>query len=277
MSVTITAADVKKLRDITGAGMMDCKKALEEANGDFDGAIEYLRKKGQKLSEKRADRDAKEGVCLALTNSDNTKGIAIRISCETDFVAKNDDFVNFVQSIANLALAEFPADAEALLQLSYKGQSIADTLIEKTGVIAEKIELATYGRLEAAMVTSYIHTNNKAGVIVGFNKVSDAVEEAGKDVAMQIAAMHPIAVDKEGVDASIVEKEIEIGKEVARNEGKPEELLEKIAMGKLNAFYKENTLLNQEFVKGNKQNVAQFLQTIDKDLTVTAFVHIKLG
>ena len=277
MSVTITAADVKKLRDTTGAGMMDCKKALEEANGDFDGAIEYLRKKGQKMSEKRADRDAKEGVCLALTNSDNTKAISLRISCETDFVSKNDDFVNFVQSIADLALANFPADAEALLKLSLNGQSVADTLVEKTGVIGEKVELAAYGKVEAPLVTSYIHTNNKAGVIVGFNKAVAGFDEAAKDVAMQIAAMHPIAVDKDGVDASIVEKEIEIGKEVARNEGKPEELLEKIAMGKLNAFYKENTLLNQEFVKGNKQNVAQFLETIDKGLTVTAFVHIKLG
>ena len=170
MSVTITAADVKKLRDTTGAGMMDCKKALEEANGDFDGAIEYLRKKGQKMSEKRADRDAKEGVCLALTISDNTKAIALRISCETDFVSKNDDFVNFVQSIADLALANFPADAEALLKLSLNGQSVADTLVEKTGVIGEKVELAAYGKVEAPLVTSYIHTNNKAGVIVGFNK-----------------------------------------------------------------------------------------------------------
>ncbi len=277
MSVTISASDVKKLRDITGAGMMDCKKALEEAAGDFDAAIEYLRKKGQKMSEKRADRDAKEGVCVAMTTADNSKGIVVRISCETDFVAKNDDFVKFAQSIAALAIEHCPADAEALLQLPLGEISVGDALVEKTGVIGEKIELAGYGKVDAAYVTSYIHTGNKAAVIVGFNKAAAGLEDAGKDVAMQIAAMHPIAVDKDQVDSATVEKEIEIAKEVARNEGKPEEMLEKIAMGKLNAFYKENTLLNQEFVKGNKQTVAQFLQTIDKDLTATAFVHIKLG
>jgi len=278
MAFKISAAEVKKLRDQTGAGMMDCKKALQEAEGDFDGAIEYLRKKGQKMTEKRADREAKEGVVLALTSEDNSKGITVRISCETDFVAKNDEFVAFVASIAELALANFPENAEALAALELSaGKTVADALIEKTGVIGEKIELNSYGRVEAAKVISYVHMGNKAGVVVGFNKDVDNLETAGKDVAMQIAAMHPIAVDKDGVDASVVEKEIEIGKEVARNEGKPEQLLERIAMGKLNAFYKENTLLNQEFVKGHKQTVAQFLGTLDKDLTVTSFVHITLG
>jgi elongation factor Ts len=277
MSLVITAADVKKLRDMTGAGMSDCKKALEEAQGDFEAAIEYLRKKGQKMTEKRADRDAKEGVVLALTNADNTKGVVVRISCETDFVAKNEDFVNFAKSIAELALEQFPADREALLALNLNGVSIAERLAEKTGVIGEKIEMPSYGSIEAAQVVPYIHMGNKAAVIVGFNKALDNLAEAGKNVAMQIAAMHPIAIDKDGVDASVVEKEIEIGKEQARNEGKPENLLEKIAMGKLNAFYKEKTLLNQEYVKDGQKTVRDFLKTLDKDLTVTDFKHVTLG
>jgi elongation factor Ts len=279
MSVKISASDVKQLRDITGAGMMDCKKALEEANGDFDGAIEYLRKLGQKLTDKRADRETLEGVVLALTSADSKKGIVVRVGCETDFVAKNEDFVNFVKNIANIALTQFPADREALLQLEFTpGLSVGGALIEKTGVIGEKIELNSYNRVEAEHVIAYIHTGNKAGVAVGFNKNVAALAETGKDIAMQIAAMHPIAVDKDDVDASIVEKEIEIAKDIARNEGKAEDLLEKIAMGKLNAFYKERTLLSQEFVKANnKETVKQILQSLDKDLTVTAFVHFALG
>ena len=276
MSLVITAADVKKLRDMTGAGMSDCKKALEEAQGDFEAAIEYLRKKGQKMTEKRADRDAKEGVVFAFTNPEFSKGIVVRVSCETDFVAKNEEFVNFVKSIADLALANFPANKEALLALNLNGVSVADRLAEKTGVIGEKIELAAYGQIEAPYVASYIHMGNKAGVIVGFNQAGD-LAEAGKNVAMQIAAMSPIAVDKDGVDASIIEKEIEIGKEQARNEGKAEELLEKIALGKLNTFYKENTLLNQEYVKNPKQTVGAYLGSVSKGLTVTAFHHVALG
>jgi elongation factor Ts len=278
MSVKISASDVKRLRDETGAGMMDCKKALEEANGDFDGAIEYLRKLGQKLNDKRADRETLEGVVIALTSADNTKGIVIRIGCETDFVAKNEDFTNFVKNIANVALNEFPADKEALLSLKLSDISVGEALIEKTGVIGEKIELNSYSRIEAGYVIPYIHMGNKAGVAVGFNKNVAGLDATGKDIAMQIAAMHPIAVDKDQVDASVVEKEIEIAKEIARNEGKPDDLLEKIAMGKLNAFYKERTLLNQEFVKANnKETVKQILQGLDKDLTVSGFVHFALG
>lgn len=278
MSVKISASDVKRLRDETGAGMMDCKKALEEANGDFDGAIEYLRKLGQKLNDKRADRETLEGVVIALTNADNTKGIVIRIGCETDFVSKNEDFTNFVKNIANIALNEFPADKEALLNLKLSDITVGEALIEKTGVIGEKIELNSYSRIEASYVIPYIHMGNKAGVAVGFNKNVAGLDATGKDIAMQIAAMHPIAVDKDQVDASVVEKEIEIAKEIARNEGKPEDLLEKIAMGKLNAFYKERTLLNQEFVKANnKETVKQILQGLDKDLTVSGFVHFALG
>ena len=274
----ISAKDVKALRDQTGAGMMDCKKALTEANGDLNAAIEYLRKKGQKMTEKRADRDAKEGVVVALTSADGTKGIVVRIGCETDFVAKNDDFVAFAKGVAAIALEAFPADKEALLATAMEGQTVGEKLVERTGVIGEKIELAAYERLEAAQVVPYIHMGHKAGVIVGFNKPNEALANAGKNVAMQIAAMHPIAVDKDGVDATTIQKEIEIGMEQARQEGKPEAMLERIAQGKLGKFYKEKTLLNQEYVKAEKkENVKQYIQSIDKELTVTDFKHVTLG
>lgn len=273
----ISAADVKNLRDVTGAGMMDCKKALEESNGDMEGAIEYLRKSGQKLSLKRADRDANEGVVIAITSSDRKRGVIVKLSSETDFVAKNEDFINLTKKFAQIALDVFPADREALLALPFNSITIGEKVSEQVGVIGEKIELAAYEKLEADMVAPYIHMGNKAGVLVGLNQGTDAAYEAGRDVAMQVAAMHPIAVDKEGVDASIVEKEIEIGKEVARQEGKAEDMLEKIALGKLNRFYKDSTLLNQDFVKDSKQTVGAYLKTIDKDLTVTAFRHVKLG
>lgn len=277
-TIKISAKDVKKLRDQTGAGMMDCKKALVEANGDMEAAIEYLRKKGQKMTEKRADRDAKEGVVFAITSDDNSKGVVVRIGCETDFVAKNADFVAFAEAIAKLALTEFPADKEALLALDFEGQTVADKVVEKTGVIGEKIELSSYERLEAAQVVAYIHMGHKAGVVVGFNKAVDNLAEAGRNVAMQVAAMHPIAVDKDGVDASIIQKEIEIGMDQARQEGKPENLLEKIAQGKLGKFYKEKTLLNQEYVKAEKkESVKQYVASLDKELTVTGFKHVTLG
>ncbi len=274
----VSAKDVKALRDQTGAGMMDCKKALVEANGDLNAAIEYLRKKGQKMTEKRADRDAKEGVVVALTSDDHTKGIIVRIGCETDFVAKNEDFVNFAKAVAQTALAAIPADKDALLQVEMDAQSIGDKLVERTGVIGEKIELAAYERLEAAQVVPYIHMGHKAGVIVGFNQTNDQLANAGKNVAMQIAAMHPIAVDKDGVDATTIQKEIEIGMEQARQDGKPEAMLERIAQGKLGKIYKEKTLLNQEYVKAEKkENVKTYIQSIDKDLTVTDFKHVTLG
>ncbi|MCP4441669.1 MAG: elongation factor Ts [Aureispira sp.] len=278
MSVKITAADVKKLRDQSGAGMMDCKKALVEANGDFEQAVEYLRKKGQKMTEKRADRVAKEGVVIALTSDDGAKGIVVRIGCETDFVAKNEDFVNFAKSIAETALASFPANKEDLLATSVAGSTVNDQIVEKTGVIGEKVELSSYERLEAAQVVPYIHMGYKAGVVVGFSKAVEGLNDMGRNVAMQIAAMRPIAVDKDGVDATVIEKEIEIGKEQARNEGKPEAILEKIAQGKLGRFFKDNTLLNQEYVKAvKKETVKQYIQTLDKELTVTEFKHVTLG
>jgi elongation factor Ts len=275
--VNISAADVKNLREQTGAGMMDCKKALNEANGDFDKAIEILRLQGQKLSVKRADRDAKEGVVIALVNGDNTKGIVIRLSCETDFVAKNDSFVEFTKTIANIALNHYPADTAALLALPFDSSlSIGDKVTEQLGVIGEKIEIAEYEKIEAPLVAAYIHMGNRAGVLVGLNKAGDFIAP-GKDVAMQVAAMKPIAVDDKGVSSEIIEKEIEIGKELARQEGKPEEMLEKIAQGKLAKFYKENTLLPQAFVKDSKMTVAEYLKTFDKELTVTEFKHVKLG
>ncbi len=275
---TITAADVKKLREQTGAGMMDCKKALSEAEGDFEKAIEILRKKGQKLSLKRADREATEGAVIALVSDDKTKGVVIKLSCETDFVSKNEDFVNLATEFATIALNNFPENKEALLGIAYNDAiSVQDKVTETLGVIGEKIELASYERLEAPQIASYIHMGNKAGVLVGLNLTGDESLHAGKDVAMQVAAMKPIALNKDGVDQSTVEKEIEIGKEQARQEGKPEAIIEKIAMGKLNKFFKENTLLNQQYVKDSSMSVTQYLQSIDKELTVTDFKHVRLG
>jgi elongation factor Ts len=258
MSVKITATMVKELRDKTGAGMMDCKKALVEAEGDFDTAIANLRKKGQKLSDSRADRATTEGVVIALTSEDGKRGIAVNIGCETDFVAKNDDFVAFAQSIADVALANFP-------------------VISQTGIIGEKIEVSKYEILEGELVVPYIHMGYKMGVLLSLNQNSEAAVEAGKNAAMQVAAMNPAAVDKDGVDASVIEREIEIGKEQARNEGRPEAMLEKIALGKLNKFYKENTLMNQQYVKDSKMTVAEYFNSESKGLIATAFKRVTLG
>jgi elongation factor Ts len=278
MSVEISASAVKQLRDTTGAGMMDCKKALTEANGDFEQAIEILRKKGQKLSLKRADRDAKEGVVIAMVDPSDKKGIIVKLSSETDFVAKNEDFIALAKKFAQIAIDNFPATKEDLLALPFENITIGDKVTEQVGVIGEKIEIANYETLEAEQVISYIHNNYMAAVIIGLNKHSDTFVSAGEDVAMQVAAMKPVAVDKDGVNADIISKEIEIGKEIARAEGKPEEMLEKIAMGKLNKFYQDNTLLNQAFVRGSgKESVRDYLSSIDKDLTVTGFKHVALG
>jgi elongation factor Ts len=278
----ISAADVKKLRDMTGAGMMDCKKALNEANGDFEAAIEYLRKKGQKLSEKRADREASEGVVLAKIDHNRNNGVVLRLSCETDFVAKNDDFVKLADSFADIALKELPNTLEDLLSSEYEdGMSIGEKVTEQIGVIGEKLELSDYHKIETkageGQVLPYIHMGNKAGVLVALNLEGPDYIDPGKNVAMQVAAMKPIALNKDQVDSATIEKEIEIGKEQARQEGKPENLLEKIALGKLNKFYKERTLLNQAYVKDGKKSVQQYLQEIHKDLTVTDFKHVYLG
>jgi elongation factor Ts len=275
--MAITAQDVKQLREMTGAGMMDCKKALTEAEGNIESAIEILRKTGQKLSVKRADREAKEGVVIALVSDDSARGVVIRLSSETDFVAKNEGFVSLAKDLAQIALDKFPDTREALLQLDYNGMTIGDKVTEQVGVIGEKIELSDYERLESECVVPYIHMGYKAGVIVGLNKSGDGLAAAGRDVAMQVAAMKPIAVDQNGVDPSVVKKEIEIGKDLARQEGKPEDLVERIAMGKLGKFYKENTLLNQAFVKDSKMSVKQYLNSIEDGLTVNDFRHVKLG
>lgn len=275
--VKLSAADVKRLRDATGAGMMDCKKALVEAAGDFEKAIEVLRKKGQKLSVKRADREAKEGVVIAQVSDDMKKGIIVKLSCETDFVAKNEDFVNMTKKVAQMAMDAFPGSKDELLDLSYDGLALRDKITEYIGVIGEKVELTDYEKLEAPMVVKYIHMGNKAGVLVAMNKADDAFVEPGRDAAMQVAAMKPIALNKDSVPQEVIDKELEIGKEIALKEGKPEAMLEKIAMGKLNRFFKDNTLMAQMFVKDSKNTVEQYLQSFDPELTITDFKHVKLG
>lgn len=274
---TISAADVNKLRQMTGAGMMDCKKALTETNGDFDAAVDFLRKKGAKVSAARADRDAKEGAIIAKTSADNKLGIIIQLSCETDFVAKNEDFVKFANSIADLALAHKPATADALKALDLGGQPLSERLMEQVGKIGEKIDVVKYEIVEASNVVAYIHGANRLGVLVAMNNApSEANLVAGRDAAMQVAALNPAAVDKEGVDSTVIERELEIAKDQVRAEGKPENMIEKIAQGKLAKFYKENTLLNQEFVKDGSLTVAQMLDKAEKGLTVTLFKRVSL-
>lgn len=276
--MAIKAADVKKLRDMTGSGMMDCKKALAEADGDFDKAIEILRKRGEKVAAKRGDRDAKEGAVIAQVSDDKSYGVIVRLSCETDFVAKGDDFIAFTQQIADLALANRPADRDALMALPMEGSlTIQDKVTELVGKINEKIDVTAYEQLSAEMVAPYIHSGYRAGVLVGLSASSDDAFAAGRNVAMQVAAMRPVALDKEGVDQSVIDQEIEIGKDLARQEGKPEAMIEKIALGKLNKFFKENTLVNQAYVKDNKKSVAQYLGSVESGLKATAFKHVALG
>lgn len=272
--VTITAAEVSKLRKITGAGMMDCKKALVESNGDFDAAIEILRKKGQKVAAKRADRESSEGAVIAKVNGNNTTGVIVSLNCETDFVAKNESFVNLAHDLAEIALAH--ASLNSFLAADYNGLSVSDKLTEQTGVIGEKIEIGSFKTLEAPFVGSYIHAGNKIATLVGLSNSVDNASVAAKDVAMQAAAMNPIALNEDGVDASIVEKEIEIAKEQLRAEGKPEAMLDNIAKGKLKRFFKDNTLVNQAFIKDSKVSVADYVKSYG-DVEVTAFERVALG
>lgn len=275
---TITASDVNKLRNLTGVGMMDCKKALTETNGDFEAAIDFLRKKGQKVSASRSDREAKEGAVIATTSPDGKVGVIVSLNCETDFVAINDDFVDFAKKIAALALQHQPAEIDALKALEMDGATVGDRIIEQVGKIGEKIDVNRYEILKGDNVVAYIHGNNRMGVLVSLNQpAADTINAAGRDAAMQIAAMNPVALDKGDVDATTLQRELEIGKEQARAEGKPEEMLEKIAQGKLNKFYKDSTLLNQEFVKDGSKTVAQMLDSASKGLTVTAFKRVALG
>jgi len=273
----ITAADVNTLRKKTGAGMMDCKKALVEAEGDFEKAIEILRKKGQKVADKRADRNATEGVILAKISEDKTYAANIYISCETDFVAKNQDFINFATAICNLAVANRCMSADEVNALDFDGLTVAERIIEMLGKIGEKIELVEFKAINAAKTFAYIHPGNRLATIMGLNIADVAdIDTIGKEVNMQIAAMAPIAIDKDGIDQTTIEKEIEIGKDQARQEGKPEALLERIATGKLGKFFKDNTLLNQAFVRNNKMSVGQYLKNANKDLTVTEFHRLAL-
>ncbi len=273
-TATITAADINKLRQATGAGMMDCRKALTESNGDFEAAIDWLRKQGQKVAAKRSDREAKEGVIIAKTTPDHKAGIVICISCETDFVSKNADFVAFAQSIADAAIEHNVKSAEELNEVSINGAKVSDMINDKLASIGEKIGIQKFERIEAPYVASYIHGANRMGVLVGMSKEA---AEAGKDVAMQIAAMNPLAIDESSVDAATLAREKDIAIEQIKAEGKPAEMAEKIAAGKVNKFLKDNTLLAQPFVKDNGKSVGDYLKATDADLKLTEFKRVALG
>ena len=276
-TVAITAADVNKLRQQTGAGMMDCKKALTEANGDFEAAVDILRKKGQKVAANRADRAAAEGCVLSKVSADGTFGVVLSVNCETDFVAKNEGFIALTQSFIDHAVNNKIKTLDELKSQTVNGLTVADKLIEQTGVIGEKIEIGAFEVIEAPAVAAYIHAGNRLATLVGLTKGGDAAIEAGRQVAMQVAAMNPVSVDESSVPQDVIQREIEIGKEQAIAEGKPAEMAEKIAMGKLNKFYKESTLVNQEFIRDNKKTIKQFLSDTDKDLSVTSFKRVALG
>jgi elongation factor Ts len=277
-TVTITASDINKLRQATGAGMLDCRKALTESNGDFEAAIDWLRKQGQKVAAKRSDREAKEGVIIAKTSADNKTGFVVCISCETDFVSRNPEFVAFAQSIADAAVSNDVKSAEELNEVAINGAKVSDMINDKLASIGEKIGVAKFERIEAAYVASYIHGANRMGVLVGMT--AEAVE-AGKDIAMQIAAMNPLAVDPDAIPATTIEREraivVETMKADPKMAGKPDEMIAKIAEGKLNAFFKENTLLAQAFVKDGGKTVAEYLKSVSADLKVTEFKRVALG
>jgi elongation factor Ts len=276
--MSITASQVNELRKKTGAGMMDCKNALVEANGDMEQAIDLLRKKGQKIAAKRGDNEAREGLVFAEASADGSFGVLLALNCETDFVAKNDDFRNFVQSLVNIALANKAESAEALKAMKYDDRlTVEDKIIEQIGVIGEKLDLSKYELVSASQVVPYNHPGNQLATLVALNKAGDVSENAGKQVAMQVAAMNPIALNAEGVDAETIQREIEIGKELAIQEGKPADMAEKIAEGRLGKFFKENTLLSQPFVRDNKLTVEQFLKQEDKELTVVDFKRVALS
>ena len=277
-TVTITAADINKLRQMTGAGMMDCRKALTENNGDFEAAIDWLRKKGQKVAALRGDREAKEGVVLAKTTADNKTGITLCLSCETDFVSKNADFIAFAQNIIDTAITNNVQSVDELNAASINGAKIADLVNDKLASIGEKIGISKFERIDADFVASYIHGANRMGVLVGLNK---SESEVGKDIAMQIAAMNPVAIDASSVPAEVVDREKAVIIESIKNDpkmaGKPDEMVSKIADGKLNAFFKESTLLAQAFVKDAGQSVGDYIKSKGADLKVTAFKRVALG
>jgi elongation factor Ts len=276
--MSISAQDVNKLRQMTGAGMMDCKKALTESNGDFDKAVEILRKKGQKVSASRSDKDAKEGSVFVKTSADNKEAVMIALNCETDFVAKNEEFQALGSFIADTAFANKPTDKEALLALKAGDLTLNDKIVELVGKIGEKVEVSEYIHMNGEAIVPYIHAGAKLGVLVSLKGVNGKdVSDAGKDVGMQIAAMNPVAIDEKSVDSSVIETELEIAKAQILAEGKPENMVEKIAQGKLNKFFKENTLMHQAFVKDSSKTVAQYLDSITKGLTVVAFKRVSIG
>ena len=271
----IKAADVAKLRKATGAGMMDCKKALVEANGDYEMAIEEIRKRGQAIANKRADRDATEGVVLAKATADNKLGAILILNCETDFVAKNDDFVNFAQTILDKAIETKVNTLDELKAVEIEGKTIEALVTERSGITGEKMEVSAYAKLESENVVPYIHTGNRLATLVSYSKGFDS--QAGRDIAMQVAAMAPVAVDKDFVSEEVIAKELEIGREQARQEGKPEQILDKIAQGKLAKFFKENTLMNQIFVKDGKATVQAYLKGVDAEVKVNTFERFSLN
>jgi elongation factor Ts len=272
----VKTADIAKLRKLTGAGMMDCKKALQESDGDIDKAIELIRERGKAIANKRADREAGEGAALAATSADKKTGAVVVLNCETDFVAKNQDFVDLTNNILKVALENKPADLEALKALKIGDRAIGDLVLDQSGITGEKFELSYYELLEGEMVVPYIHPGNKLATIVAFNK-GGFDEQAGKDVAMQVAAMNPVAVYADDVPEKVRQQEFEIGREQARLEGKPENILDKIAQGKLQKFYKESTLMNQDFIKDSKMTIAAYLKSVDADLKVIGFKRVSLN
>ena len=276
--MAITASEVNKLRQQTGAGMMDCKNALVESNGDFETAVDVLRKKGQKIAAKRGENDAKEGIIIAQSTEDSKAGVIVTLNCETDFVAKNSGYVQLVQSLVDLALDSLPKSLDELKGLAYNEKlSVEEKITEQIGILGEKLDLSAYALLESEKVVAYNHPGNQLATLVALNMNSDNADDAGKQVAMQVAAMNPIAVNKDGIDSKTIEREIEVGKDQAIQEGKPAEMAEKIAMGRLNKFFKENTLLSQPFVRDNKQTVEQFLNTTENGLTVSEFKRFSLS
>jgi len=276
--MAITASDVNKLRQQTGAGMMDCKNALVESNGDFEAAIDILRKKGQKIAAKRGDNEAKEGIVLAQASADGKSGVILTLNCETDFVAKNEGYVALVQSLVDIALAKNPATVDELMSLSYDERlTVSEKITEQIGVIGEKLDLSNYAVVNSEKVVAYNHPGNQLATLVGFSADGSEMNEVGRQVAMQVAAMNPIAIDKSGVDENTISRELEIGKELAIQEGKPAEMADKIAQGRLNKFFKENTLLSQQFIRDEKVTVEQFLDNTTKGLTVTNFKRFSLS
>lgn len=274
MAYQVKAAEVSKLRKTTGAGMMDCKKALVEAEGDFDKAIEILRKKGQKVAAKRADRETTEGAVIAVTSQDNKKGVIVTLGCETDFVAKNEDFVALTTHLAKHALGF--ATKEEFMSSDLDGMTVEAKLTEQTGVIGEKLDLKSFEVLEAPFVGSYIHNGNKIAALVGLSESFDQAAETAKNVSMQVAAMSPIALNEDAVDAAVIEKEIEIAKDQLRQEGKPEAMLDKIAQGKIRKFFKENTLVNQEYIMGEKQSVKDYLKSVKEGVDIVGYKRVAL-